>query len=92
MTATKTDPFPGLGPGARLLRHELLVLADDRGEVHVPSGDLLARCGWQNRVTLRRRVHDLVNAGIIEVRPTFRADGGRGPNVIVLRELTEGVG
>lgn len=73
-----------LHPGARLLHYVLADLAGDDREVTVPSSALLERTGWANRASLRKRTRDLVDAGLIEVIETVRADGGRGPNCYVL--------
>lgn len=71
----------GLHPGARLLYYVLRDLADDDGTVAVPSAELLRATGWSNRASLRKRTHDLVNAGVVTVEPTVRPDGGQGPNI-----------
>lgn len=70
----------GLHPGARLLHYVLRDLVDDDGVVTIYSGELLRATGWANRASLRKRTHDLVDAGVLTVEPTVRPDGGQGPN------------
>ena len=70
----------GLHPGARLLYYVLRDLAEGEASVAVPSSELLRATGWANRTSLRKRTHDLVNAGVLTVEPTARPDGGQGPN------------
>lgn len=74
----------GLHPGARLLYYVLRDLAGDDGRVMVASSELLRRTGWANRTTLRRRTHELENAGVVSIERTTRPDGGRGPKVFTL--------
>ena len=74
----------GLHPGARLLYYVLRDLAGEDGAVTVESAVLLRATGWANRASLRKRTHDLVNAGVVTVETTARPDGGQGPNRYVL--------
>ena len=74
----------GLHPGARLLYYVLRDLAGEDGAVTVESAVLLRATGWANRASLRKRTHDLVNAGVVTVEATARPDGGQGPNRYVL--------
>lgn len=69
-----------LHPGARLLLYVLWELADDESTVCVPSAELMRRTGWGNRMSLRKRAHELANAGLLTIEPTERPDGGQGPN------------
>lgn len=75
-----------LHPGSRLLLFVLWDLADDEHVVHVSTAELLRRTGWTNRSSVRRHLARLTEAGVIEVEPTSRPDGGRGPNRIHLLE------
>lgn len=79
MTVT-TFP-PDLHPGARLIHLVLEGLADESGEVQIRSADLLEATGWTNRASLRRRTHDLEDAGLVKVIPTYLHDGRRGSNI-----------
>ena len=74
-----------LHPGSRLLLFVLRDLADEHGEVYASSSELLRRTGWANRMSLRRHMIRLEQAGEAERVETFREEGGRGPNVIRLK-------
>lgn len=74
----------GLHPGARLLYYVLRDLAKGEASVAVPSSELLRATGWANRTSLRKRTHDLINAGVLVVKPTALPNGGQGPNGYVL--------
>ncbi|MEE1651828.1 helix-turn-helix domain-containing protein [Brachybacterium sp. J144] len=71
----------GLHPGARLLYYVLRDLADDDGRVSVPSAELLRATGWANRASLRKRTHELEDAGVLSIERTTRLGGGQGPNI-----------
>lgn len=69
-----------LHPGARLLLYVLREMADEENTVCVPSSELMRRTGWGNRMSLRKRAHELSNAGLLTIERTKRPDGGQGPN------------
>lgn len=80
-----TTAMDDLLPGARLLHYVLRDLADEDGRVTAPSAELLKATGWNNRASLRKRTHDLEDAGLIVITPSVREDGGRGPNTYELK-------
>ncbi|MBK0332508.1 hypothetical protein I8D64_13995 [Brachybacterium sp. MASK1Z-5] len=84
MNTMPTLPLRGLHPGARLLLFVLRDLADESGAVCETSGVLLEATGWANRASLRKRMHDLEDNGFVDLEPTYRENGGRGPNIVRL--------
>lgn len=69
-----------LSPGARWLYRILRDQVGEDGSVVLTSGELLGLTGWRNRATLRKRSHELENAGAITLEPTTLASGATGPN------------
>ncbi|MGP5033816.1 hypothetical protein [Brachybacterium alimentarium] len=76
-----TLPLSAMHPGARHLLLTLRRMAGGNGIVCETTTGLLEASGWTNRATLRRRIRELEDEGFIVIEPTYRDDGGRGPNV-----------
>ena len=74
----------GLHPRARLLDYALRAPAHKYVRVAVPGSELQRATGWANRTSLRKRTHDLINAGVLVAKPTALPNGGQGPNGYVL--------
>ena len=80
MSATTTD----MHPGERLLLYVLRELDDGSGRVTVTNGELADRCGWSARYTVRKRVHGLVNRGLVKVSQNVDEYGSRLANTYVI--------
>lgn len=78
--ATTTD----MHPGERLLLYVLRELDDGSGRVTVTNGELAERCGWSARYTVRKRVHGLVNRGLVKVSQNVDEYGSRLANTYVI--------
>lgn len=81
MSATTTTD---MHPGERLLLYVLRDLDDGSGRITVTNGELAERCGWSARYTVRKRVHGLVNRGLVEVTRNVDAYGSHLANTYVI--------
>ena len=80
MSGATTD----MHPGERLLLYVLRELDDGSGRVTVTNGELARRCGWSARYTVRKRVHGLVNRGLVKVSQNVDEYGSRLANTYVI--------
>ena len=80
MSGATTD----MHPGERLLLYVLRELDDGSGRVTVTNGELAERCGWSARYTVRKRVHGLVNRGLVKVSQNVDEYGSRLANTYVI--------
>lgn len=71
-------------PGERLLLYVLRELDDGSGRVTVTNGELAKRCGWSARYTVRKRLHGLVDRGLVEVTRNVDEYGSRRANTYVI--------
>lgn len=71
-------------PGERLLLYVLRELDDGSGRITVTNGELAKRCGWSARYTVRKRVHGLVNRGLVKVSQNVDEYGSRLANTYVI--------
>ena len=83
-------------PGERLLLYVLRAcltpdadgrseeLDDGSGRITVTNGELAKRCGWSARYTVRKRVHGLVNRGLVKVSQNVDEYGSRLANTYVI--------
>ena len=78
--------MPNMHPGERLLLYVLRELDDGSGRVTVTNGELAKRCGWSARYTVRKRLHGLVNHGLIEVTRNVDEYGSHLANTYTLRK------
>lgn len=76
--------MPNMHPGERLLLYVLRELDDGSGRVTVTNGELARRCGWSARYTVRKRVHGLVNRGLVKVSQNVDEYGSRLANTYVI--------
>lgn len=83
MSATTTD----MHPGERLLLYVLRELDDGSGRVTVTNGELAGRCGWSARYTVRKRLHGLVNRGVVEVMRNVDEYGSHLANTYVIGKV-----
>lgn len=71
-------------PGERLLLYVLRELDDGSGRVTVTNGELAKRCGWSARYTVRKRLHGLVDRGLVEVTRNVDEYGSHLVNTYVI--------
>lgn len=71
-------------PGERLLLYVLRELDDGSGRVTVANGELAKRCGWSARYTVRKRLHGLVDRGLVEVTRNVDEYGSHLANTYVI--------
>lgn len=76
--------MPNMHPGERLLLYVLRELDDGSGRVTVTNGELAERCGWSASYTVRKRVHGLVNRGLVKVSQNVDEYGSRLANTYVI--------